>query len=339
MSWLFSQALVEEYLVDTSLDGEPSAPLSGNNTQQAYCAPDKMTKFSRLSQYGMTYKPLTENRGEELLTLYLAGFHAKTSLSQEMEMDLKESEAECGEKWRGSFTRYDQDTSLWKTHQCSLLGDLEEFLEIWPQWGLMRNGECWEQQTLAHLIKETESGLLPNGVDYFHTPNTTGLDGGSNSRKALKKRLLPTPDASQRGPTKDYNPQAKSQSGRTLQSFAAKFPTPTTMDTITRSRESYLRVQNRPRQGKNLTKLADIIHWPTPQASDNRDRGNMSNPSVQRRVAIGKQISLSQSVHPTSGQLNPTWVEWLMGWPLGWTDLKPLEMDKSPCVPQQHGES
>ena len=48
MSWLFSQVLVEEYLGDTSLDGEQSAPLSGSNTQQAYCAPDKMTKFSRL---------------------------------------------------------------------------------------------------------------------------------------------------------------------------------------------------------------------------------------------------------------------------------------------------
>ena len=79
MSWLFSQALVEEYSVDTSLDGEPSAPLSGSHTQQAYCAPDKMTVFSRLSRFGMTYKPLTVNRGEELLTLYRAAFLAKTS--------------------------------------------------------------------------------------------------------------------------------------------------------------------------------------------------------------------------------------------------------------------
>jgi hypothetical protein len=38
------------------------------------------------------------------------------------------------------------------------------------------------------------------------------------------------------------------------------------------------------------------------------------------------------------GQLNPMWVEWLMGWLLGWTDLKPLEMDKSHYVQQQHGE-
>ena len=79
MSWLFSQALVEEYLADISLDGEQSALLNGNLTQQAYCAPDKMTVFSRLSRFGMTYKPLTASRGEELLTLYRAAFHAKIS--------------------------------------------------------------------------------------------------------------------------------------------------------------------------------------------------------------------------------------------------------------------
>ena len=337
MSWLYSQVLVEEYLEDISLDGEQSVQSSGSSTPQAYCAPDKMTGFSRLSRFGMTFKPLKENLGEELLTLYLEAFHAKTLVQQGEAQELMENDQECGEKWRGSFVKYSPDSCSWKTHQCSLLGDLEEFSETWPQWGLMRDGECWEQLTLAQTIRGTGFGLSPNNETFFHTPCTTGLDGGSNSRKALKKRLLPTPDASQRGPTKDYNPQAKSQSGRTLQSFAAKFPTPTTMDTITRSRESYLRVQNRPKQGKNLTKLADIIHWPTPQASDNRDRGNMSNPSVQRRVAIGKQISLSQSVHPTSGQLNPTWVEWLMGWPLEWTDLKPLVMDKSLCVQLPHG--
>jgi hypothetical protein len=33
------------------------------------------------------------------------------------------------------------------------------------------------------------------------------------------------------------------------------------------------------------------------------------------------------------------WVEWLMGWPLGWTDLKPLETDKYHFVQQQLGTS
>jgi len=82
MSWLFSQALVEEYSEGISLDGAQFAQSSGKPTQQAYCAPDKMTAFSRLSQFGMTYKPLTESRGEELLTLYLEDFRAKTSQSR-----------------------------------------------------------------------------------------------------------------------------------------------------------------------------------------------------------------------------------------------------------------
>jgi hypothetical protein len=34
------------------------------------------------------------------------------------------------------------------------------------------------------------------------------------------------------------------------------------------------------------------------------------------------------------GKLNPTWVEWLMGWPMGWTDLKPLVTDKSHSAQQ-----
>jgi len=232
MSWLYSQALVEEYLGDISLDGEQSVQLSGNHTQQAYCAPDKMTAFSRLSRFGMTYKPLTESRGEELLTLYRAGFPVRTSLLQEREQELMESAAGCGEKWRASFTKYDPNSCSWKTHQCSLLGDLDEFSEIWPRWGLMQDGECWEQITLAHHIKEKEYGL--------------------------KQYVTPT--------TRDY----KGMSGTGF----------------------------RARHGENHN-LADCL----------------------------------------GGTPNPTWVEWLMGWPLGWTDLKPSEMDKSHSAPQLLGES
>ena len=80
MSWLFSRALVEAYSGESCLDGEPFVQSNGNPIPQAYCALDRMTKFSRLSRFGMTYAPLTASRGEELLTLYLAGFPAKTSV-------------------------------------------------------------------------------------------------------------------------------------------------------------------------------------------------------------------------------------------------------------------
>ena len=47
MSWLFSQALVEEYLGENSLDGERCALLSGNPTQQVFLPPDNEGRIAR----------------------------------------------------------------------------------------------------------------------------------------------------------------------------------------------------------------------------------------------------------------------------------------------------
>lgn len=38
------------------------------------------------------------------------------------------------------------------------------------------------------------------------------------------------------------------------------------------------------------------------------------------------------------GSLNPTWVEWLMGFLLGWTELDASEMHKYRNVQRKHGE-
>jgi len=318
MSWLFSQALVEEYLAANSLDGEQSVQLSGKPTPQAYCAPDKMTDFSRLSQFGMMYAPLSATTGGVLLMWYLGGFPVKTSAQQEKAQELMENEVECGEKWHASFVKYDPDSSLWRTHQCSLLGDLDEFLETWPQWGLMRNGECWEQQTLERRIRGTESGLSPNGVDSFHTPNTTGLDGGSNSRRALKKRQAswPTPTAS----------QARSE-GMILQMRQMVENGTTTLQEA----EAMI--------GGSLTPKR-MGKWPTLVCQDSRHATTRHlDPKSQHWKSNLGEVVMSLEQPNIGGRLNPTWVEWLMGWPLGWTDLKPLETDKSHCAPQQHGES
>jgi DNA (cytosine-5)-methyltransferase 1 len=246
-----------------------------------------MTDFSRLSRFGMMFKPLTDIPGEELSMSSVVAFHVRTLAPQEKALELMESDQECGEKWRASFTKYDPDSSLWRTHQCSLLGDLDEFLETWPQWGLMRDGECWEQQMLAQTIRGTESGLSPNGVDSFHTPNTTGLDGGINSRRALRNRQenWPTPLAS------DWKPRGPNSKQQGLAEKVKNWPTPT-------------------------SHMAKETNAPSEH--------NRNTPTLTAQAG---------------GKLNPMWVEWLMGWPLGWTDLKPLETDKSHCVPQPLGES
>jgi hypothetical protein len=78
-----------------------------------------------------------------------------------------------------------------------------------------------------------------------------------------------------------------------------------------------------------------IAAWPTPMSADNRDRGSFDNPSIQRRMEIGKPIELSMLAHSvTSGekantyiaetgksvkyQLNPRFSLWLMGYPIEW---------------------
>ena len=332
MSWLYSQALVEEYLGDICLDGEQSVPLNGNLTQQAYCAPDKMTVFSRLFRFGMTYKPLTENLGEELLTLFRGAFPVRTLVPQEKEQALQETDRVCGNTWPGLLARYDLNSHSWKTVQCSLFEDLELSLETWPKWGLMQDGVCWEQTPLALPTNETESG-------FWLTPST--VDIPTRSKESMEKRFAYREKMGRHGVGAGcLSEQVEwSKDGPPI-GYMTKtmWPTPKCSD----SRHAISRHITDP-EGRWIGNLGEVVYametFPTPMASDNRDRGNLSSPSVQRRLKIGKQVSLGQSVSQTSGRLNPQWVAWLMGWPVGWTSLKPWVMDKSHSVPQQHGIS
>jgi hypothetical protein len=319
MSWLYSQALVEAFSEANCSDGEQSVQLNGNPTQQAYCAPDKMTDFSRLSRFGMTFKPLTESLGKELLMLYREDFHAKTSAQPAKELELTESEAECGDKWQGSFTKYDLNSSSWKTHQCSLLGDLDEFSETWPQWGLMRDGECWEQQTLAQTIKGTEYGLL----EKWATPTTMDTLP-PKSEKALNK------EATQARPNR-----TKPANLRDQVSNMHKWPTPRSCSAMaaTITPESAWNENRNP----NLETIVGRTTWPTPVTRDYKDSGSQEALIRARDKRHNPGLGLLVGAEG-GGQLSPMWVEWLMGWPLGWTDLKPLEMDKSHFVQPQHGE-
>ena len=108
------------------------------------------------------------------------------------------------------------------------------------------------------------------------------------------------------------------------------WPTPQAMDSIHRSRESYERIQNRPRQGKMLAKLADIPHrWPTEQVAHGGTPTRQTYPTptredYRRRGPNSKQQGLPEQFPKEAGQLNPEWVCWLMGWPVHWTNLEPL---------------
>ena len=71
--------------------------------------------------------------------------------------------------------------------------------------------------------------------------------------------------------------------------------------------------------------------WPTPRAGSMYG-GTGSGQIIEERFTEGT-ISEEERRSMRSGnggKLNPTWVEWLMGFPLGWTDLEDSETPSSP---------
>ena len=69
--------------------------------------------------------------------------------------------------------------------------------------------------------------------------------------------------------------------------------------------------------------------WPTPRASEWKGTGPLGSKSHIYRLKKGYLDASVQEAEQRTGKLNPTWVEWLMGFPPGWTDLKPSEMPSS----------
>ncbi|MFY9592165.1 MAG: hypothetical protein WAP54_09315, partial [Bacteroidales bacterium] len=109
-----------------------------------------------------------------------------------------------------------------------------------------------------------------------------------------------------------------------------------------------------------LTKESGCGHLPTPQSRDFRSgqAKRVNRKGYQNNLNDYVKMFPTPTAHnakegaypaeytrktPTlasvaGGQLNPNWVEWLMGWPVGWTDLKPLEMDRFQQWLEQHGK-
>ena len=190
MSWLFSRVLVEGFSAGTCSAGGVCAPWSASPMPPVFSWPDRMTGFSRLSRFGMMCEPLMDGHGEGLLTWFRAGFRARTSAALARGRESRGSEAGCGGSLRGSLARWDRDSCLWRTHQFSLLGDLELFSETWPRWGMMRGGECWERTMPGHLTSGTGSGSSERG---WTTPSATdGRRGGTITENMTGTSLAQT---------------------------------------------------------------------------------------------------------------------------------------------------
>jgi len=251
------------------------------------------------------------------LTRYAEGSRARTSQTLASRLALRVSEAVSGLNTPVSLANYDPASSSWKTSQRCLIEGWTVFSETWPRSGMMRSGIAYQLAPLAPLTSGTGFGSWP-------TPNAAPLTNSTSLRCSGDGRTKPNK----------------------LGWAVAMWPTPTTF--YTRENWSIEKVRAKQAEvkaatlakGKHQTGNGFGLHlahavkmWPTPSARDWKDNPgawmwNATNPDGTHRNRtdqLPRKVYAVEGTAQNGGQLNPTWVEWLMGFPLGHTDLEPSE--------------
>lgn len=86
----------------------------------------------------------------------------------------------------------------------------------------------------------------------------------------------------------------------------------------------HLMRENKRKKGNHQEQLANFVKlYPTATTGAGLC-GGTGNFQQLKALAESGQITEEerrQMSQGNGGQLNPTWVEWLMGYPIGWTDL------------------
>ncbi len=264
------------------------APSKSSRFVERFCSNGSETESCPAFPSGTMCEHSTGDRGAGKSIAFAEDFPAKTFPQQAKARESTGHEAGCGQSSRVLLAKFDPATRSWKTRQCSLFVDLGECLETFPRWGMTQGGLLWEL-----TMSEPRTGASESG--YWRTPDT-GAGGEISAEKAAD--------------------------------FAAG-----------KARASGSAIQIRLCDQVRHPQLRPTPKYLTPKASD---RGYAENQStfVKRNGdrTMNCYASLSSQVLQMSGgdttpqtqtaRLNPYWVEWLMGWPIGYTDLKPLATDK-----------
>ncbi len=167
----------------------------------------------------------------------------------------------------------------------------------------------------VHRTKEKESGqwLTPNAMDSLPPRSEEALKKqydnnrkGRTTHSTLREQVVyPSPQVMWRTPDAAAGGSNLPGIKRALDEGHLKRPS---------GQQIQIRLQDQVKEPRL---------WPTPRASkamsektSNIQARGTDRGKLEERVALESQTE-------TGGTLNPTWVEWLMGYPTGHTDLKP----------------
>jgi DNA (cytosine-5)-methyltransferase 1 len=224
---------------------------------------------------------------------------------------------------------YDLTTQSWRMYEDTFLLDSTLFSGKWPASGTTLNGRLFPQPQLVRRIVEIASLSWPTPVssssmDEDISTVRARLDKGKPYKSRLVEAiaLAPTPSGNWPTPTVSDiyadNLKSSQQTDGSMHSVSLAhavqmWPTPTaTVDT------------------SNINgKFNSLTLWDAVRMSPTPTHGKLAGGSGAFQQIQDKyennEITLEEKKAMQAGnggRLNPMWVEWLMGFPIGWTDLE-----------------
>jgi len=236
------------------------------------------------------------------LTLFAADTPANHSASPAQET-AQTTHDTSGHVSPTAFAYFDHDSRCWKTLQGTFLSDSEMSKPTWPRSGTTQNGIAYQRQPSAPRTSATEFSLSLHGHTWA-TPTT----------QEIEHRQMTINDKGRRA-TKSGHGRGHSIG---LADQVRLWPKPTAHIT---------KEGGHPSEGRrNTPTLTFQAMWPTPTYGK-LSGGSAAVNNIKAKHQAGQitEEEMKAMQAGNGGKLNPEWVEWLMGFPIGWTDLEDSE--------------
>jgi hypothetical protein len=297
VSWHYLQGQEAASWDPSSSAGRPSALSRLIPTPVKSCSPGRGTGYLSHSRSGTMSARSTGGHGAEQLTLYLADSPARTSALRVAAQDLPVHVRGFGARCSESLARFGLAMSSRKTARTCVPVASAPSSKDLPAWGMTHDGVCWELGTSVRRIDGIACGSLPTPVASDHKQT------GSPGELARNTPSLGAMAASlNRG----------------------EFPTPTTQ-----GNELCQSMGKWAGHRRLWAWLEANGQFPTPTANAyGYNRGGSAGRTGKARPSLevlGRGIDVL------------TLREWMMGWPIGWTALEPLETGRFRSWLRSHG--
>ena len=250
---------------------------------------------------GRILKPCQWTAFESELTSSLAVIPASHSAQQDSAKAQKTPDT-SGHSLGDTSRQLDLFAASSRTSKGTSALDSEKSLKTWKALVTKRRGEYLARLKSARLISASGSisWLTPVVQDSKHS----GINPSANGSRGLLVNQVqwPTPSASQGG------------EGQFIYDLITKDGKPAMLGERAYNRETGDTLPDHAKQSSET-----LAYSKSKRVT--RAWGHSTAKSHNHMLEKKYLNATVQQVEQTTGSLNPTWVEWLMGLPLGWTDL------------------